>query len=51
MDDALRTIGRFLWKLAFVVVVTLAAMAVVGLLVRVLFGIDVEEIGAWGPPQ
>ena len=46
MDDAVRTIGRFLWKLAVVVVVVLGAMAVIGLIARVLFGLDVTDVAA-----
>lgn len=44
-----QAVGRFLWKLLVVVVLTLGAMAAIGLVVRLLFGVEVEEIAAaWG---
>ena len=36
--------GRFVWKLLVVVVLTLAAMGVIGLVVRLLFGWDVVDV-------
>ena len=44
MDDAVRAIGRFLWKLLVVVVLTLAAMGVVGLIGRLLLGLDYDDV-------
>ena len=40
----LELFGRFVWKLLVVVVLTLAAMGVIGLVVRLLFGWDVVDV-------
>jgi L-cystine uptake protein TcyP (sodium:dicarboxylate symporter family) len=40
----LELFGRFVWKLLVVLLVTLAVLAVVGVLVRLVFGLDVTEV-------
>jgi hypothetical protein len=40
----LELFGRFVWKLLVVLVLAVAAMALVGVLVRLVFGLDVTEV-------
>jgi ABC-type transporter Mla subunit MlaD len=44
MDDAVRTIGRFLWKFLLVAVAAFAVMAVIGAIARLLFGLDAVDV-------
>jgi hypothetical protein len=40
----LELFGRFVWKLLVVLVLAVAAMALGGVLVRLVFGLDVTEV-------
>jgi hypothetical protein len=42
---SIEVFGRFVWKLLVVLLLTLAAMALIGLIVRAVFGLDVTEVG------
>ena len=44
MPEGLRRFGRFVWKLLVVLLLTLVAMVVVGLLARVVLGLDSEDV-------
>jgi hypothetical protein len=48
VEDGLRALGRFLWKLTLTLVVTFAVMALIGLVVRLVFGLELEEIRSGG---